>query len=221
MDKKVNPLRRRTIIGLFSMLAMPSLLHAQEKASDHDIVSGSEFATNYMASFGIRKFLLLDKREGYLKFISDGKEVKAISALSGRIKADNGKKFVTPAGIFAILRPIDVSNPKSGMVFDNRSEDSFLAIHRVINATGQKRTERLQSPSAEFKRISDGCINLTYDGFKETADFVLEAMRFNNAGGIIEPAYLVVLPEKTTLRNFPWPLTLPPLPKLDYSLKNN
>lgn len=220
MSKTVNHLRRKTIIGLFSMLAMPSLVYANERTPD-DKVSGLEFSSNYMASFGIKKFLLLDKKEGHLKLVIDGQVTKSFSALSGKISADNSGKFITPAGIFAILRPIDLSHPKSGMIFDDRPQDSFLAIHRVIDVKGQKRPERLLSAKAEFKRISDGCINLSYSNFDEAADFVLEAMSFNSSGGIIKPAYMIVLPEQSSLQEFPWPTSLPPLPKVTKAFENN
>ncbi|GEM_PF-2349676 len=198
--------RRKVLSILFGLLAAPAMVLANNATEE---ITPESFATNYMASFGIHRFLLLNKIAGQIIMIDHGTIKGRFNALSGKKSGDDNKPYVTPAGVFPILRSIDQSHPQSAMILSERGNKNYIAIHPVIDIPGQNRRKRIQSSNPDSKRISDGCINLTLDDYKTAADFTLEAMLFSSNGEIIRPAYLLVLPETTKLAEFPWPLNLP------------
>ena len=124
---------------------------------------------------GDRQFLLLDKSRGELLLFVDGQPVFEGAALVGESRADEippylfTKSFstpaklsekVTPAGLYTVRREAD---PHYGTIFtinEIKGTDWDITIHRVAIVPGEHRPERIHSPNAAGRHITNGCINV-------------------------------------------------------------
>ena len=124
---------------------------------------------------GDRQFLMLDKSRGELLLFVDGQPVFEGAALVGESGADEippylfNKSFsvpaklaekVTPAGLYTVRREAD---PHYGTIFtinEIKGTDWDITIHRVAIVPGEHRPERIRSPNAAGRHITNGCINV-------------------------------------------------------------
>ena len=124
---------------------------------------------------GDRQFLMLDKSRGELLLFVNGQPVFQGAALVGESRADEippylfNKSFsvpaklsekVTPAGRYTIRREVD---PHFGTIFtinEIRGTDWDITIHRVAIVPGEHRPERIRSPNAADRHITNGCVNV-------------------------------------------------------------
>ena len=124
---------------------------------------------------GDRRFLMLDKSRGELLLFVDGQPVFQGAALVGESRADEippylfNKSFsvpaklaekVTPAGLYTVRREAD---PHYGTIFtinEIRGTDWDITIHRVAIVPGEHRPERIRSPNAADRHITNGCVNV-------------------------------------------------------------
>jgi hypothetical protein len=127
---------------------------------------------------GDRQFLMLDKSAGELLLFVDGQPVFQGAALVGESRADEippylfTKSFsvpaalsekVTPAGLYTVRREPD---PHYGTIFtinEIKGSDWDITIHRVALVPGEHRPERIRSPNAADRHITNGCINVERD----------------------------------------------------------
>ena len=148
---------------------------------------------------GDRRFLMLDKSRGELLLFVDGQPVFQGAALVGESRADEippylfNKSFsvpaklaekVTPAGLYTVRREAD---PHYGTIFtinEIKGADWDITIHRVAIVPGEHRPERIRSPNAADRHITNGCINVE----RETISFLER-----NVTGAHTPLY--ILPE--------------------------
>ena len=132
---------------------------------------------------GDRQFLMLDKSRGELLLFVDGQPVFEGAALVGESRADEippylfNKSFsvpaklsekVTPAGLYTVRREAD---PHYGTIFtinEIKGTDWDITIHRVAIVPGEHRPERIRSPNAAGRHITNGCINVE----RETISFL-------------------------------------------------
>jgi len=132
---------------------------------------------------GDRRFLMLDKSRGELLLFVDGQPVFQGAALVGESRADEippylfTKSFsvpaklaekVTPAGRYTVRREVD---PHFGTIFtinEIRGTDWDITIHRVAIVPGEHRPERIRSPNAADRHITNGCVNVE----RETIGFL-------------------------------------------------
>ena len=132
---------------------------------------------------GDRQFLMLDKSRGELLLFVDGQPVFQGAALVGESRADEippylfNKPFsvpaklaekVTPAGLYTVRRETD---PHDGTIFtinEIKGTDWDITIHRVAIVPGERRPERIRSPNAADRHITNGCINVE----RETIGFL-------------------------------------------------
>jgi hypothetical protein len=132
---------------------------------------------------GDRQFLMLDKSRGELLLFVDGQPVFEGAALVGESRADEippylfNKSFsvpaklsekVTPAGLYTVRREVD---PHYGTIFtinEIKGTDWDITIHRVAIVPGEHRPERIHSPNAAGRHITNGCINVE----RETIGFL-------------------------------------------------
>ena len=132
---------------------------------------------------GDRRFLMLDKSRGELLLFVDGQPVFQGAALVGESRADEippylfNKSFsvpaklaekVTPAGLYTVRREAD---PHYGTIFtinEIRGTDWDITIHRVAIVPGEHRPERIRSPNAADRHITNGCVNVE----RETIGFL-------------------------------------------------
>ena len=132
---------------------------------------------------GDRQFMMLDKSRGELLLFVDGQPVFEGAALVGESGADEipsylfSKSFstpaklsekVTPAGFYTVRREAD---PHYGTIFtinEIRGADWDITIHRVAIVPGEHRPERIRSPNAAGRHITNGCINVE----RETIGFL-------------------------------------------------
>ncbi len=124
---------------------------------------------------GDQQFLMLDKSRGELLLFVDGQPVFEGAALVGESRADEippylfNKSFsvpaklaekVTPAGLYTVRREAD---PHYGTIFtinEIKGTDWDITIHRVAIVPGEHRPERIRSPNAAGRHITNGCINV-------------------------------------------------------------
>jgi hypothetical protein len=132
---------------------------------------------------GDRRFLMLDKSRGELLLFVDGQPVFQGAALVGESRADEippylfNKPFsvpaklaekVTPAGLYTVRREAD---PHYGTIFtinEIKGTDWDITIHRIAIVPGERRPERIRSPDAAGRHITNGCINVE----RETIGFL-------------------------------------------------
>jgi hypothetical protein len=132
---------------------------------------------------GNRQFLMLDKSRGELLLFVDGQPAFQGAALVGESRADEippylfTKSFstptklsekVTPAGRYTVRREPD---PHYGTIFtinEIEGADWDITIHRVALVPGEHRPERIRSPNASDRHITNGCINVE----RETISFL-------------------------------------------------
>ena len=132
---------------------------------------------------GDRRFLMLDKSRGELLLFVDGQPVFQGAALVGESRADEippylfNKPFsvpaklaekVTPAGLYTVRREAD---PHFGTIFtinEIKGADWDITIHRVAIVPGERRPERIRSPNAADRHITNGCVNVE----RETIGFL-------------------------------------------------
>jgi hypothetical protein len=132
---------------------------------------------------GDRRFLMLDKSRGELLLFVDGQPVFQGAALVGESRADEippylfTKPFsvpavlaekVTPAGLYTVRREAD---PHYGTIFtinEIRGPNWDITIHRVALVPGEHRPERIRSPNAADRHITNGCVNVE----RETIGFL-------------------------------------------------
>ena len=142
---------------------------------------------------------MLDKSRGEILLFVDGQPVFQGAALVGESRADEipsylfTKSFsvpaklsekVTPAGLYTVRREPD---PEYGTIFtinEIEGEDWDITIHRVALVPGEHRPERIRSPNAADRHITNGCINVE----RETISFLER-----NVTGAHTPLY--ILPE--------------------------
>ena len=141
-----------------------------ERASP-DVRSIADWAVNSGDPGGL-PFVIVDKRDSRVfVFDADGRLRGASPALVGAARGDDqvpgiGQRKIssiqpeertTPAGRFSAVMG---RGPKGEDILWV-DYDSALALHRVVtNVPQERRLQRLQSPSAEDRRITYGCINV-------------------------------------------------------------
>jgi hypothetical protein len=148
---------------------------------------------------GNRQFLMLDKSRGEILLFVDGQAVFRGAALVGESRADEIPSYlftkpfstpaklsekVTPAGLYTVRREPD---PHYGTIFtinEIRGSNWDITIHRVAIVPGENRPERIRSPNAADRHITNGCINVE----RETISFLER-----NVTGARTPLY--ILPE--------------------------
>jgi hypothetical protein len=139
---------------------------------------------------GNRQFLMLDKSRGEIFLFVDGQPVFQGAALVGESHADEippylfTKSFstpaklaekVTPAGLYTVRREPD---PEYGTIFtinEIEGADWDITIHRVALVPGEHRPERIRSPNAADRHITNGCINVERDTIGVLARYVTGA----------------------------------------------
>lgn len=192
---------RRSLI--FSSIALPFALagtSASAESSSIPPTSDEQEVVDYMADHGINNFVMLNKSRGQLVFFENKKITQLAKALSGRLSGDAPRDNlgVTPAGIF-ILRPY---GDGKHIGFKETGENIDYSIHTLTNPRGQKRPERLASNSAEFKRISSGCINTSQDTMDRLHGFInkhQEVFRKEDGDPLVMGTFFVVLPERKSV----------------------
>jgi hypothetical protein len=132
---------------------------------------------------GDRQFLMLDKTRGELLLFVDGQPVFEGAALVGESRADEippylfKKSFsvpaqlaekVTPAGLYTVRREADRQYGTIFVINEIRGTDWDITIHRVAIVPGEHRPERIRSPNAAGRHITNGCINVE----RETISFL-------------------------------------------------
>jgi hypothetical protein len=148
-------------------------------------------------------FLIIDKVAATVSaFDGMGRILGAAPVLLGIARGDSfqpgsaGKNMyhmriderITPAGRFMAERGID-DKGKDVLWIDY---DAGIALHAVLDNPGERRRERLASPSPRDNRISYGCVNVP-------AEFYDDVVRplFERTSGIV-----YVLPEMESARPF-------------------
>lgn len=200
--------KRRSVLAILfgGAAALLSPIEATAQTPIIPFRADEKLMMEFMQGKNVHQFLLLNKQRGEILLIAGGQITQKISALSGRKKGDDTNvPMTTPAGIFPLNITNDQSHPQAALVFFERHNGTVDVIHRVVNVTGEKRGERLQSAAAAFKRVSHGCINVSPQDYITVSDFA------NNSPSILMTptgektpphSYLVVLPENTTTRKF-------------------
>jgi hypothetical protein len=132
---------------------------------------------------GDRRFLMLDKSRGELLLFVDGQPVFQGAALVGESRADEippylfNKSFsvpaklaekVTPAGLYTVRREADAHFGTIFTINEIRGSDWDITIHRVAIVPGEHRPERIRSPNAADRHITNGCVNVE----RETIGFL-------------------------------------------------
>lgn len=190
-------LTKRTLFKFFAAAAIPSMVWANPTSlptPDHNEAK----TINYLSAHGITDFTMLNKRRGQILFIKDSKIIAAESALTGKHKGDTIEDNLgtTPAGIFA-LRPFGNG---THIGFNETGKDRIdYTIHTIVNPPGQKRLDRILGTSAEFKRISSGCVNVLQPTMDRLTDFVWKSQQVfkdDQNRPLVMGSFFVVLPEK-------------------------
>jgi hypothetical protein len=88
---------------------------------------------------------------------------------------------ITPAGRFTAERGIDDKGKDVLWIH----YDAGIALHAVLDNPGERRRDRLASPSADDNRISYGCVNVPTEFYEHVV-----RPTFENGSGIV-----YVLPE--------------------------
>jgi L,D-transpeptidase catalytic domain len=127
---------------------------------------------------GDQTYLILDKVRGEIILFANGEPIYSGAALTGQSFADvlppglterafttpaKLEEKVTPAGRFTVARE---SDPAYGTIFtlnEIKGKDWDIAIHRVALVPSEHRPERLRSPSASDRHITNGCVNVERD----------------------------------------------------------
>ncbi len=154
-------------------------------------------------------FIIADKPAGMVHiFDKNGKHLSSTSALFGKDTGDtivNTKEAVagskTPAGKFRLMRIARggyeggvlyaLVNPETGGLVWSQAPTggaAFVAMHGIVQATGQNRLGRITNADATDNKISTGCINT----MKSVIVDVMEANADQMDGGA-----LFVLPDET------------------------
>jgi hypothetical protein len=163
---------------------------------------------------GDRTYLMLDKVHGEIILVANGEPIYGGAALTGQDLADvlppglterpfttpaKLEEKVTPAGRFTVARE---SDPAYGTVFtlnEIKGKDWDIAIHRVALVPSEHRPERLRSPNAKDRHITNGCVNVERDTIRvleryligrnipiyilpQNPDITLTLFRFGQAG---------------------------------------
>jgi hypothetical protein len=143
-----------------------------------------------------RPFVIIDKEMATVViFDAGGKARAAAPALLGIAKGDafqpgsaeknmydtSVDERITPAGRFAAQRGIDDKGKDVLWIH----YEGGIALHAVLDNPGERRRERLASPSPHDNRISYGCVNVPTAFFEEVV-----RPAFENGSGIV-----YVLPE--------------------------
>lgn len=155
---------------------------------------------------GMRPFALLDKRQAsVLVFAPDGLLLGASPVLLGYAAGDDSVAGIGSRPIAAV-RPQERTTPAGRfLAAPGRNAlgeevlwvdyEAAVSMHRVrLNNPGERRQQRLDSPSPRDNRISYGCINLPPSFFEQVL-----WPRFRQGGGVV-----YVLPEvKPLVQVFP------------------
>ena len=158
------------------------------------------------ADNGMRPFALLDKRQAsVLVFAPDGLLLGASPVLLGYAAGDDSVAGIGSRPIAAV-RPQERTTPAGRfLAAPGRNAlgeevlwvdyEAAVSMHRVrLNNPGERRQQRLDSPSPRDNRISYGCINLPPAFFERVL-----WPRFRQGGGVV-----YVLPEvKPLVQVFP------------------
>jgi hypothetical protein len=143
-----------------------------------------------------RPFLIIDKRTATITlFEVTGGATAAAPVLLGIAKGDQFEpgsaakdmydtfleERITPAGRFTAQRGIDDKGKDVLWIH----YDAGIALHTVLDMPGERRRERLASPSPDDNRISYGCVNVPTEFYEQ-----IVRPAFEKGSGIV-----YVLPE--------------------------
>jgi len=147
--------------------------------SDSALTDQEEVVSQLAEMKGDRDYLMVDKTHGKIILFENNEPVFAGPALTGESTADNlppgalHEKFdklialdtkVTPAGRYTVSRSHDDDLGTVLDINEIHGTDWGIAIHRVYLGTpSEHREQRIESPNAQDKHITFGCINVTPD----------------------------------------------------------
>jgi hypothetical protein len=210
-------LSRRTGLYLTLLLLAPVqalALTAAQSEVGNSVVSGADFHgeaasadVREIANWAVRTgdnqglgFILVDKRMAKVYvFTRDGRLSGVTTALLGLAKGDDSVPGIGQRRL-ATIRPEERTTPAgryvAGVGRDLQKDvlwidyDAALSLHRVVHGNpGDRRLERLASPSLAEKRISYGCINVPAQFYDEQV-----GKAFKGANAIV-----YILPEVKSL----------------------
>ena len=207
-----------TILGLksiFTTLISASLAASQANAQDNagpPISADARQAIGEMVEKGNNTMLILDKKQGQMITVENGRVVETGPALMGRDPGDSGsiRTRVTPAGIFALheYKTTD-KNYATGTFLafecnDPKSPTVCLALHAVWNKLpSERRPQRLATPTADDNKISNGCVNVDAAYYQRIREFLSRNswVEQNGAKQILRQPRFVILPEQAPVNS--------------------
>jgi hypothetical protein len=160
---------------ILALLCMPFHLYAETEAKTITI-------DTILESNPPRIFLVADKQAGKIYYY-DKEAGGAVSApaLYGKLTSDiydneyydskqSPPSYITPTGVFKLRKYMtaQLSTPLESMQVYVPGKEVVLAIHRVYRKSpGQRRLDRLASPTPTDNKISNGCINVPDDFYNK------------------------------------------------------
>jgi hypothetical protein len=175
----VRPPMRVTRVAHVHRVRRPSVavLDDPASASEPALTDQEEVVSQLAEMKGDRDYLMVDKTHGKIILFENNEPVFAGPALTGESTADNlppgalHEKFdklialdtkVTPAGRYTVSRSHDDDLGTVLDINEIHGTDWGIAIHRVYLGTpSEHREQRIESPNAQDKHITFGCINVT------------------------------------------------------------
>lgn len=189
--------------------ARPSLPHSAKLADFHRESASSEVrhVVHWVAHSGDnggRPYMIIDKINAKVFVFDAGGTLRGTDpALLGMARGDTSAEGIGDLKLAAI-RPEDRTTPAGRYVASLDRDlqgneilwidyDNGLALHRVVKGQpSERRAQRLDSASADDKRISYGCINVPVNFYEKVV-----SPAFTNTDGIV-----YILPEMSTAREF-------------------
>ncbi len=212
--------RRRFLAGAFG-LAVTSAVAAPPpvKVLPAEFLSErEEIVVRDLASRGVNKLLLMDKKIGRLRAVADGKILFSVPAISSVQPGDTWETSpgATPAGIFPLLitegqQDIDAAmcfaelNPGAGLDMCRPGTGNLgYVIHKTVNSRRTTALSRVGHGKADAPlRLSAGCIVLDVASYARISQFAQASTQTLNsregAPVLVNHSFLVTMPEKTNI----------------------
>ncbi len=171
-----------------------------------NMTEDESIATDYMTQHQVTSFVMMNKKSGKILLIENNKIIANFNALSGAIKGDASEKGMTPSGVFPLTFIKDIPLYQHAIVFNYKpNQDTYTAIHPVLDIKGENRMARLQSPTPTDNKIShDGCLNVWPTDFKTIYEFTTKSTKaaLSDGGKYHQSSngFLVILPEETDVK---------------------
>lgn len=133
------------------------------------LISANVFAeqVNLSSLTNNKPLIVIDKKHAQLFYIdSNNENVVASPVLLGQQVADtlSSSTKITPSGEFE-LQKVYSSRMKSTILTFYRTTNFVIAIHPIPSSNKQHRFERLNSLNIDDRRITNGCVNVSYEIF--------------------------------------------------------